>query len=337
MNIVASVIIPVYNESKYIEKCIDSLLEQTYSKEKMEMIFVDGGSKDKTIELINKYIDKYPKLIRLLHNEKKIVPYAMNIGIANSKGRYIVRLDAHAEYSKDYIEKCIECLEETGADNVGGFAETKAKNKVGKVIAKVLSSRFGVGNSKFRTNGQEGYVDTVPFGAFKREIFHRLGGYDERLVRNQDNEMNYRIRKNGGKIYLSKSIRFNYYCRDSVKSISDMAYKNGKWNVITYYLCPGSMGIRHFVPMAFVLSLILLFALGFVMNLFHIILVCELCLYFLLDIIFSIIDSSSLYEFLMMFILFPVFHISYGSGSIAGLIKLTDRNIRKKEYSAPIL
>lgn len=142
------------------------------------------------------------------------------------------------------------------ADNVGGVAETKANGFVGNCIAKMLSSRFGVGNSEFRTNGKSGYVDTVPFGAFRREVFSKYGGYDERLVRNQDNEMNYRIRKNGGKIYLADDIHLSYYCRDSIKGISDMAKKNGMWNVITMKLCPGAMGIRHFVPLVFVLSII---------------------------------------------------------------------------------
>lgn len=253
-----SIVMPVYNEEKYIVNCIDSLLQQDYSQNLMEWIFVDGMSSDNTKQLIQQYIEKYPTLIKVYDNPNKTVPYAMNIGIGNAKGKYIIRLDAHADYSKNYISKCVYYLNTTNADNVGGIAETKSRGIVGNAIAKMLSSKFGVGNSQFRTNGESGYVDTVPFGAFRREVFEKYGGYDERLTRNQDNEMNYRIRKNGGKIYLANDIHLSYYCRDSIKGIIDMAQKNGMWNVITMKLCPGSMGIRHFIPLAFLLSLILL-------------------------------------------------------------------------------
>jgi glycosyltransferase involved in cell wall biosynthesis len=285
--IIVSVVMPVYNEEKYIEKCIDSLLMQDYPTEKTEWIFVDGCSTDKTVQLIEAYQDRYPELIKILSNPHKIVPYAMNIGIAASSGKYIVRLDAHADYATDYISKCIYYLENTDAENVGGVAETKANGFMGKAIAKMLSSKFGVGNSQFRTNGESGYVDTVPFGAFKREVFSKYGGYDERLVRNQDNEMNFRIRKNGGKIYLSSDIRLSYYCRDSVKGISAMARKNGMWNVITMKLCPGSMGLRHFVPLMFVLSVLGLGILSFIHPFFRITLCVEAALYLLMDILFS--------------------------------------------------
>ncbi|MBR6726261.1 MAG: glycosyltransferase family 2 protein, partial [Clostridia bacterium] len=192
--VVVSVVMPVYNEEKYIKKCIESLICQDYPLDRMEWIFVDGMSTDRTVELIKEYAEKYPNLIFVYPNPNKIVPYAMNIGIEKSKGRYIVRLDAHADYAKDYISKCVYYLEHTDAENVGGVAETKSAGFMGNAIAKMLSSKFGVGNSQFRTNGASGYVDTVPFGAFRREVFSKYGGYDERLVRNQDNEMNYRIR-----------------------------------------------------------------------------------------------------------------------------------------------
>lgn len=251
-----SVVMPVYNEEKYIENCIESLLLQDYPQQYMEWIFVDGCSDDDTQKLIAKYINEYPDLIKLFNNPQKTVPYAMNIGIKEAKGEYIIRLDAHADYNREYISKCVHYLNTTDADNVGGIAETKSKGFVGGCIAKMLSSKFGVGNSQFRTNGVSGYVDTVPFGAFRKEVFDRWGGYNERLTRNQDNEMNYRIRKNGGKIYLANDIRFSYYCRESIKGISNMAVKNGMWNVITMKLCPGTMGVRHFIPLVFLLSLI---------------------------------------------------------------------------------
>lgn len=333
--IVVSVVMPVYNEERYIEKCVDSLLLQDYPIEKMEWIFVDGCSKDKTVEILDEYKNKYPNLIKVLNNPKKIVPYAMNIGIKASCGKYIVRLDAHADYATDYISKCVYYLENTDAENVGGVAETKASGFMGNAIAKMLSSKFGVGNSQFRTNGKSGYVDTVPFGAFKREVFAKYGGYDERLVRNQDNEMNFRIRKNGGKIYMSNDIHLSYYCRDSISGISAMARKNGMWNIITMKLCPGSMGLRHFIPFAFVASVLGLGLFGLVHSFFWMLLGVELLLYLLLDIMFSAKQASNIKEFLAMLLLFPTFHISYGIGSVIGVTKLFSKAFQNSNYNAP--
>lgn len=332
-----SIVMPVYNESKYIDKCIQSLLQQDYQKDDMEWLFVDGDSTDNTVDRIKDYKRDYPNLIKLLRNDHKIVPYAMNIGISVSKGKYIIRLDAHADYPSDYISKCVFHLNTSDAENVGGLAEARANGFIGRCISKVLSSKFGVGNSKFRTNGETGYVDTVPFGAFRREVFLKYGGYDERLVRNQDNEMNYRIRKNGGRILLCSDIRFSYYCRDTIKGLSDMARKNGMWNIITMKLCPGAMGVRHFIPLLFVLSLPGLSLFGFVSSVFWMLLAAELAAYLLLDIFFSAKQSTNIQEFMTLICLFPTFHVSYGLGSMKGIIKLFSREFRNTDYAPPVI
>ena len=289
MNDFISIIMPLYNEEKYISNCIESLLKQDYPLEKMEWIFVDGCSTDATKMIVQQFKNKYPKLIKIYDNPNKTVPYAMNIGIEHAKGKYIIRLDAHADYAVDYISKCVHYLNTTDADNVGGVAETKSKGFVGKCIAKMLSSNFG---------------------------------YDERLTRNQDNEMNYRIRKNGGKIYLANDILFSYYCRDSIKGITDMAVKNGMWNVITMKLCPGTMGIRHFIPFAFLLSLILMPVLSIIVKPIVYLFGAELVLYVILDVYFSLKSSDDVKMFLLLIILFPIFHITYGFGSVRGIVKL---------------
>ncbi|WP_347939978.1 glycosyltransferase family 2 protein [Peribacillus simplex] len=320
-NITVSVILPVYNEEKYIEACIVSLLKQDFPQDSMEWIFVDGCSKDNTKQIIGSYKQKYPNLIEVLDNPNKTVPYAMNIGIKAALGKYIIRLDAHAEYANDYILKCVHYLDTTDAENVGGVAETKSRGYVGKSIALMLSSKFGVGNSQFRTKGKSGYVDTVPFGAFRKEVFEKYGLYDERLTRNQDNEMNFRIRKNGGKIYMADDINLAYYCRDSIKGIVEMAVKNGKWNVITSKLCPGAMGIRHFIPFVFLMSLIIMSILTFLMPILGWLFVAELGLYLLFDLMFSIKSASKVKYIPFLLILFPIFHLSYGFGSLVGLIR----------------
>lgn len=319
MNPRVSVVVPVYNESRFVDIFLQSLLKQSYPREKMEWIFVDGNSSDRTVAQLEAYQKSHPNLISIHTNPHRTVPYAMNIGILASRGAYIVRLDAHSKFEPDYIEKCVHYLDTTDADNVGGLAKTMSSGFVGGAIAKMLSSKFGVGDSKFRTGGKSGYVDTVPFGAFRREVFDKVGLYDERLTRNQDNELNFRIRKNGGKIYLAKDIRFAYYSRDSITGIAKMARLNGKWNVITMKIMPGSMGVRHFVPLAFVLSLIILPLLSFLLPWVKVLFAIELGAYLLLDVIASAFATTSKREFFLLLLLFPLFHICYGWGSLEGL------------------
>lgn len=317
-----SVIIPIYNEERYLDNCILSMLSQDYPKEAMEWFFVDGMSTDNTREILARYQKQYPKLIHVLQNEHKTVPYAMNLGIDQAVGRYIIRLDAHAEYASDYFSKCVEVLEKTGADNVGGVMETKSRTKTGASIAKMLSSKFGVGDAQFRTNSRDGYVDTVPFGAFRREIFEKVGVYDVRLTRNQDSELNYRILHNGGKIYLSREIKLAYYCRDTIAGIIKMAVMNGKWNIITSKLCPGAMRPRHFIPCLFVCSLIGMPIISILLPIFWYVFALEMALYVLLDVIFSWKLKESFREFFLLLMLFPAFHISYGLGSIKGIFEI---------------
>lgn len=329
-----SVIMPVYNESKYIAKCIDSLLLQDYPIDDMEWVFVDGASPDNTKEIIGQYIERYPSLIRVYDNPNKTVPYAMNIGIQNTVGEYIVRLDAHAEYASDYISQCVHFLDTTDADNVGGHFNTRARTKMGSRIALMLSSKFGVGNAQFRVRGKDGYVDTVPFGAFRRETFDKFGLFDERFTRNQDNELNWRIRRGGGKIYMTDKIQLTYYCRDTIGGINKMGYINGKWNVITMALCFGSMGIRHFIPLAFLLSLVFMPIISALLPFMWLVFAAEMALYLALDIGYSAIyaakaeGDSKLMCFLSLLILFPSFHVSYGFGSLVGLFKLMTKEFR---------
>ena len=324
-----SVILPVLNEEKYIEACIQSLLSQDYPRESMEWIFVDGGSSDRTIEIIQKYQNDHSGLIRILDNPRRTQACAMNVGIAEAKGQFVIRMDAHSAYAADYITQCIRLLETGKYDNVGGIACTEARTEYGRVIAKMVSSRFGVGNSQFRTGTEAGPADTVPFGAFRKDLFDRIGGFDERLDRNEDNEINYRIRKNGGVVYLSPDIRFTYYPRETFGGICNMAFQNGKWSVIASRMCPGSMRLRHWIPFLFVLSLILLPILSLLIPAFKWVLRLECAAYLLLDIVFAAKAASNAYEFFNLLYLFPAFHITYGIGSIAGVFHLVKGKDRR--------
>lgn len=321
-----SVIIPVRNEERYIKQCLDAVNDQTYNHNNMEVMIIDGLSTDRTKEIFLEYKKTHNKLDLIwLDNTGITAPKAMNIGIKNAKGEIIIRLDAHSSYEREYIEKCVYFLKKTGAANVGGIAETQGRdNYVGRVIALLLSSKFGVGNSSFRTNGKSGYVDTVPFGAYRRDIFDKVGLYDERLTRNQDIELNYRIRRYGEKIYLSSDIHLTYYCRDSLSELCKMGYKNGLWNIITQKLCPGSLRMRHFIPLIFTLSLFFGWgAILFEINILKEMFICELFVYLLLMIVFTIqkISVKNIKYIPLLPFLFPIFHISYGLGSFVGLIR----------------
>ncbi len=318
-----SLIVPIYNEGKYIEQFLNSLRMQSYPVEKMQIILVEGRSQDQTLTIIQNFINNNEDLdILLLDNEKRYQVYALNLGIKHASGDIIIRLDAHSRFPENYIELCIKTLFETGADNVGGLANTKGTTNFSKTVAKLLSSKFGVGNSEFRIHAKSGYVDTVPFGTYRKELFDQIGLFDERLIRNEDNEFNARILKNGGTIYLNSEIQFDYYCRDTFRGLVESGYMNGQWNIITLYLTKGSMRVRHFVPFLFFLYIIIGLAISIpfpdVLNYWFVI----LALYIFLDFIVSIKISKTIKEFVHLFFLFPSFHITYGFGSFIGLFKI---------------
>jgi glycosyltransferase involved in cell wall biosynthesis len=323
-----SVIIPIYNEEKYIEKCLDSVLNQDYKGE-VEIILVDGGSTDRTLDIVRNYINKYDNIV-LLNNPRKIFPTAMNIGIKNAKGDLIICMGAHAQYASDYISKCVEWSEKTGAENVGGPALAKGEGYMGKAIALAHYSPFGLGGAKFRTGNYEGYVDTVFGGAFRREVFDKVGLYDERLVRNQDIELNSRIIDAGGKCFLTPEIKVSYFCRNNLRDLWKQNFDNGLWAIYTTKVSKKALSLRHFVPLLFVVSLlfsILLFGLGWAVFpeykwWFTLPLILCLGSYLLLSIIFSfsIALKNGIKYFPALIAVFATLHVSYGAGSIKGLL-----------------
>ena len=326
-----TIIIPVLNEEKYIQDCLESVLSQDYPRNNIECLCIDGDSDDRTIKIIESYRAQHQQLFYLLYNPQRTQANAMNVGIAHAHGDYIVRMDAHAVYPSNYISRCVYYLDSFGYSNVGGAAITEGRGKYGKAIAKVLSSPFGVGNSRFRIGSASGETDTVPFGAFRKEVFEKWGGFDTRLVRNEDNEINYRIRKNGGIVFLANDIQFTYYCRDTIQGLAKMAFSNGMWNIITMKLCPGSMGVRHFIPLLFVLSILTLIALSFFHMFFAILLLLELLCYGVLDAYYSFSRSGNISAGVLQCLLFPVFHICYGIGSLRGIIRVLSGQYLKEK------
>jgi glycosyltransferase involved in cell wall biosynthesis len=250
-----SVVSPIYNEVHYIEQFIEVLLSQKVSEE-IEFILVDGASSDGTTAIIEKFVKVEPRA-KLVLNPQKITPISMNLGIKNSSGEIIVRMDVHASYPSNYISKLTEALNTTKADNVGSVIETVPgdKTELAKVIAFVMSHPLGVGPSNFRTGNftmQE--VDTVPFGCYRREVFDRIGFYDEDLIRSQDDELNARLIKAGGKILLVPDLKIQYFGRKNLSQLWRMFYQYGYSKPLVNKKLKKAATIRQFAPPVFVLG-----------------------------------------------------------------------------------
>ncbi len=325
-----TVIIPCRNEAQHIRIVLDDLIAQDYPKEKIEVLFGDGESSDKTPEIIVEYSRKYP-WIKQFNNSRKTVPFAMNEGIRMAMGEIIIRMDAHASFPSDYISKLVHWQEKLKADNVGGVWITKASSSSAKAesIAEVLSHPLGVGNSMFRIGVNEVVeADTVPFGCYKKAVFEKIGYYDERLERNQDIELNKRLKASGGRIYLVPDVSCTYFARGTYTKLAENNFKNGEWVILTSYYTGqvSSLSVRHFVPLAFLLYLLLLPSLVMVSGLFSI----PLILYFISVIAVSIKGSlkrrkAGLVPFLVYG--FLVLHLSYGAGCLYGLWRLIIRKV----------
>src|SRR5579859_129535 len=266
-SLLVSVIIPMRNEEKYIGKCLDSIIANGFPADQYEILVVDGDSTDCSREIVLGKQAQFPGL-RLLRNPQKVVPPGMNIAIRQAKGRYIIRMDAHSEYPPDYIANCVAELERTGAANVGGRWITKpgADSPVANTIAFITQSPAVVGNAHYRLGKSDCYVDTVPFGAFRRDIFGQVGLFREDLVRHQDYELNARIRQAGGKIFLSSRIYNTYYNVPTCKKFMRQAYLNGLWCARAWIRYPVSFCLRHAMPLFFVLGFLLLIFSGFLMR-----------------------------------------------------------------------
>lgn len=322
-----SVIVPIYNEEKYISKCIDSILEQDYPKNDLEVILVDGMSTDKTREIVAEYTAKYP-FIRLIDNPKKIVPYAMNSGIQASKGDIIIRLDGHVEYPNNYFSALVKNLKALDADNVGALCETLPCGPSAKelAIAEALSSSFGMGNSYFRIGCDEvRQVDTVPFGCFKREVFDKVGLYDNELIRNQDDELNGRIIKSGGKIYLIPSIVTKYFARDKIGKVKKMFYQYGLYKPLVNKKLGAPATIRQFFPLVFVLGLIFGAMLSCISWIIAVMYLSVMVLYLLLTCYFtfkSVKKTGEISLFLYQPLTYLTVHVSYGWGYLVGIYKI---------------
>lgn len=322
-----SVICPIYNEEKYIVACIDSIIAQDYPKEDLEVLLMDGMSTDRTRELISHYLPSCPYL-HLLDNPGRTAPRALNRGIAEARGDVILRIDAHSSYPSNYFSTLVRRLFELNADNVGAVWKTVVLNETPKSLAirEVLSHSLGVGNALFRTGITEvREVDTVPFGCWRRDVFDKYGLFDERLTRNQDIELNKRILRGGGKIYLVPDTYCTYYARETFDKLFDNNFSNGKWNIMTVYYTRemSSLSLRHFVPLFFILSLLLPAIAGFFWHPLWLITALILLIYLaLIGTVSAKLAKSKGLSFIRLIESFFILHFSYGLGSLVGLLSI---------------
>ncbi|MDZ4759025.1 MAG: glycosyltransferase family 2 protein [Bacteroidota bacterium] len=318
-----SVICPCYNEEKYIKHILDFFLSA--KPDDKELLMVDGMSTDGTRKIIEEYSTNHHN-IRLIDNPNKYVPFALNTAIKQAKGEYIARVDAHTEYPDNYFEKCYEILQKTHADNVGGYIYSKGKTNIGKAIAIAMSTKFGVGNTEFRTEAVDAYVQTVPFGFWHKSAFEKFGFFDEEMMRNQDDEFNYRTNKLGGKIYQSSQIESSYYVRDSYKAMAKQYYQYGVYKPLVFKkLNNAGMRLRHIIPGFFALYIISI-PFAFLLGCFlATIWISPFILYMFLNIYFAFSQKNSMLVKLLTIPAYTLLHICYGLGMLVGIWKWRGR------------
>lgn len=223
-----TIAIPCFNEERYIEACLDDVFAQDYPAASMEVLVGDGMSTDRTREILARIAERNPGRLRVIDNPRRLQAAAMNEMIAAARGDVIIRLDVHCRYAPDYVRQCVAVLNETGAQNVGGAQRARPQTWFQKALCAALDSPLAVGGASYRDPEKEGFVDTVFLGAFRREVFDIVGGYDPNAFTNEDAELNQRILAAGGRVYLSKKIVVHYFPRDSFRALAKQYFRYGK-------------------------------------------------------------------------------------------------------------
>ena len=337
-----SIILPCRNEERYIGGALESIVHQDYPKERIEVFVIDGMSTDKTREIIRDYSHRHA-FINLIDNTKKTAPAALNIGINKSCGDIVMRMDVHAIYAKDYILKCLKYLREYDADNVGGVIETvpSKDTAIAGAIAVATSHPFGVGNAYFRIGTKEPrYVDTVPFGCYKKEVFRKIGIFDEDMIRNQDDEFNFRLISNSGKILLVPDIVSIYYARDTLSKLWNMYFQYGYFKPLVAHKLKAVLTWRQLIPSIFIISIIISGVLSFASQSFSWLFFLIISGYVLANIFFSfsIAMQKGFRHILVLPSVFCTIHLSYGWGYLKGFrdFIVLKKYIRKKIKDVPL-
>lgn len=323
-----TVIMPVRNESAYIARSLQAVLDQDYPADRLEIIVADGMSTDSTPAIIESFTE-HRNNVKSIVNPGLVAPTGMNLAIEHAKGEIIIRVDGHCEIAPDYVRRCVGHLQGGDVDGVGGPLETVGETFCAQVIALAMSAPFGVGGSAFRTmRNTTMLTDTVAFPAYTASVIHRAGPYDEELVRNQDDEYNYRLRKLGARILLAADVRCRYYSRGSMRSLWRQYFQYGYWKVRVLQKHPLQMKLRQFVPalFVFVLMALLLASVGFREARWSVLFVAASYLIASISATLATARRAASPRMLMLLPLaFWVMHFSYGLGFIFGLLRFWNR------------
>jgi glycosyltransferase involved in cell wall biosynthesis len=340
-----SIVIPCRDEARYIGACLDSILAADYMADRIEVLVVDGRSDDGTRDIVSRYTAAHPR-IRLLENPLRITPAALNVGIRAARGDVIMRMDAHVVYPPDYIRRSIAALESSGADNVGGVIVTLPGDEtpVARAIAVALSHPFGVGDSYFRIGARvPRLVDSVAFGCWRRELFSRVGLFDEELVRNQDDEFNYRIAQHGGRVLLVPDIVARYYARGSLRLVARTFYQYGYFKPLVAKKLGRVATVRQLIPALLVVAVVgsALFQLGrrmFGLPVFRPMIAAALIVYAVAVVGFAA-TAARRHGWRCAVALaatFPVLHWSYGLGYLRGVLDHLVLGRRRQPRAVPL-
>lgn len=327
-----SILVPTLNEISFIGKLFQSISEQTYSADLIEAMIIDGGSTDGTIEFIKMNICKYRFKINILFNSKKYQCYALNMGLRDTTGEIIIRMDAHSEYERDYIKKIVKYLEDKSIVNIGGTAVAKGYDFMSCVIAEALSSPISVGGAKFRYTKKIIETETVFPGAWRKEDLLRINGWNEDWIINEDTELNMRLKKElKGKIIVDPNIKLSYFPRNSLKKLSEQYFNFGCWRIKTVHVHPEALRYSHLLAMFSIPGFLIIC----IFSLFSMLTDKFFSIYFLLSLVtcyFLTVFSHSIYisfikyknSFLKMFCMnlcIFVIHLSWSIGALAGISK----------------
>jgi glycosyltransferase involved in cell wall biosynthesis len=315
-----SVVIPCRNEEDFILRCLDSVFNSDYPEELIEVLVCDGNSDDKTPVLVQEYAG-LKKGVRYLVNEKITTPYALNLGITNSQGEVIIILGAHTELATNYISECVAVLTlMPDVWCVGGVLHNVSSDELTASVSLAMSSPFGVGNAHFRTGAKDGYVDTVAFGSYRKEVFEKIGLFDEELARNQDDEFNFRLLKNGGKIWLTTATSATYYVRSSFQKLFKQYFQYGYWKVYVNKKHKSITTLRQLVPAAFVLTLYALIIMVILFPYRWEYLILFSGIYGTGASLFALKLAESYKQFFSVLSSFLILHTSYGMGYLEGFV-----------------
>jgi cellulose synthase/poly-beta-1,6-N-acetylglucosamine synthase-like glycosyltransferase len=322
-----SVIVPCYNEEASIGLLLEAIYQQTYPLENMEVVIADGMSTDHTRQKIAEFHKEHSRLdLRVVDNPKRVIPSGLNRAIEATQGEYLVRLDAHSMPAPDYIRRCVKALDSGAGDNVGGVWKIQAGGEswAARSIAAATAHPLGVGDALYRVGAKAQFVDTVPFGAFRRDLAVKIGLFDESLLTNEDYEFNTRIQKQGGRIWFDPAIQSTYIARPNLKALAKQYWRYGYWKAQMLRRYPNTIRLRQALPPLFSASLMVLFASGFFYSFAWKLLWLELGVYggiLLIAGVLSAFEQKSIGNIIGLPLAIATMHIAWGTALIWGMIR----------------